>query len=94
MRRRKTNPFVPRKQEAQAPSSAPETITEPDPNAMTEAQLDKELERAKEDIRRMKAAELERVRQEVGAAKPQSKTGGGGSKSRFIFAGRRRRPWK
>ncbi len=89
--RKKTNPFIQRKQEAaKAPAPATETIPEPDPNAMSDEQLDNELKRAKEDLRRFKEQQLVSTREAAEAAKPKSKP----ERTRPLFPSKRRKQWK
>lgn len=92
-KRKKTNPFKAAK--APAPETSPETspVPEPDPGGMSDEQLDAELARAKEDLRRLKISELASTREAAEAAKPKSSTER--NQSRFLLPTKKRRPyWK
>ncbi len=90
--KKKNNPFI---QRAPAATAAAATAPEPDPSTMSDEQLDKELARAREDLRLLKAQELVRTREATAEAKPKSTPKSDGSKSRFLLPNKKRRPyWK
>jgi hypothetical protein len=82
---KKSNPFLESIRKAQA-AARPQSV-ERDLSALSEAELDAELLRAQEELRRARERELAATRQAADSTGPTPKA---------LFAGRRqtRRPWK